>query len=161
MELQDLAPSDGLFKLFIFPGDILVPAEKARLDKFGAALSNSIVAVLTERIRIYTVLNSAKEKAIWSDVPKIGRDWKKLVFSFWFACFPVPDGFSFPVYSLVTDGTYTRTLVFLPRALRCWSDRTGTFLSSLRWKLLPGQLRRSLKSFDSLVWVDSCYFPSG
>ncbi|KAJ6606070.1 FAD binding domain-containing protein [Mycena vulgaris] len=81
MELQDLAPSDGLFKIFIFPGDILVPAEKARLDKFGAALSNSIVSVLTERLRIYTVLSSAKEKAIWSDVPTIARDWKNVFVS--------------------------------------------------------------------------------
>lgn len=80
MELQDLAPSDGLFKIFIFPGDILVPAEKARLDQFGEKLSGSIVSGLTERIRIYTLLNSSKERAIWSDVPRIARDWKKLVF---------------------------------------------------------------------------------
>jgi hypothetical protein len=81
MELQDLAPSDGLWKIFIFPGDILVPAEKERLDKFGAALSNSIVSGLTERLCIYTVLSSSKEKAIWSDVPMIARNWKKLVFN--------------------------------------------------------------------------------
>ncbi|KAJ7932748.1 FAD binding domain-containing protein [Mycena leptocephala] len=78
MELQDLAPSDGLWKIFIFPGDILVPAEKERLDKFGAALSNSIISGLTERLCIYTVLSSSKEKAIWSDVPMIARNWKKL-----------------------------------------------------------------------------------
>ncbi|KAJ7494326.1 FAD binding domain-containing protein [Mycena galericulata] len=81
IEMQDLAPSDGLFKIFIFPGDILVPAEKARLEKFGASLSASIVSILTERIRIYTVLNSAKDKAIWSDVPKIARDWKNVFVS--------------------------------------------------------------------------------
>ncbi|KAJ7142147.1 FAD binding domain-containing protein [Mycena crocata] len=81
MELQDLAPSDGLFKIFIFPGDILVPEEKERLEQFGTALSNSIVAVLAERLRIYTVLSSAKEKAIWSDVPKIARDWKNVFIS--------------------------------------------------------------------------------
>ncbi|KAJ6630324.1 FAD binding domain-containing protein [Mycena sp. CBHHK59/15] len=81
IELQDLAPSDGLFKIFIFPGDILVPAEKSRLDEFGATLSNSIVSSLSERIRVYTVLRSSKTQAIWSDVPQIARDWKNVFIS--------------------------------------------------------------------------------
>ncbi|KAJ7285209.1 FAD binding domain-containing protein [Mycena rebaudengoi] len=81
MELQDLAPSDGLFKIFILPGDILEPSDKSRLEKFCQALTNSIVSSLTERIRIYTILSSAKEKAIWSDVPAIARDWKNVFIS--------------------------------------------------------------------------------
>ncbi|KAJ6505929.1 FAD binding domain-containing protein [Mycena vulgaris] len=38
-ELQDLAPSDGLFKLFLFPGDLLCEKDAGRLDVFCHALS--------------------------------------------------------------------------------------------------------------------------
>jgi hypothetical protein len=125
MELQDLAPSDGLFKIFILPGDILEPADKSRLEKFCQALTNSIVSSLTERIRIYTILSSAKEKAIWSDVPAIARDWKKSVY------FPsagrVSHRFFFPsAYLLAKRGPSIRISSSRARAPRSWSGPTDT-----------------------------------
>ncbi|KAJ7931429.1 FAD binding domain-containing protein [Mycena leptocephala] len=67
MDLQDLAPSNGLFKIFLFPGDILVDTDAKRFQEFSDALG------------IYTILNSDNDKALWSDVPNILRDWKRCV----------------------------------------------------------------------------------
>ncbi|KAF7329035.1 Phenol 2-monooxygenase [Mycena venus] len=79
-ELQDLAPSDGTFKLFLFPGNILCESDASRLELFCAALSSSSAATewLGTRVRIYTILDSEKEKAMWNNVPLILRDWKRV-----------------------------------------------------------------------------------
>ncbi|KAJ6494751.1 FAD binding domain-containing protein [Mycena vitilis] len=76
-ELQDLAPSDGLFKLFLFPGDILLQADAKRLDAFCGTLS-TMADLLGNRIQLYTILNSDKKKAMWTDVPDILQDWKRV-----------------------------------------------------------------------------------
>ncbi|KAJ6619670.1 FAD binding domain-containing protein [Mycena sp. CBHHK59/15] len=66
-DLQDLAPSDGLFKLFIFSGLLLT-----------LSLSPDIAHLLGIRVHLYTILNSAKDKAMWTHVPTILRDWKRV-----------------------------------------------------------------------------------
>ncbi|KAJ7127079.1 FAD binding domain-containing protein [Mycena epipterygia] len=79
-ELQQLAPSDGLFKLFLFPGDLLCGEDAKRLDMFCSTLSSSLgmAEMLGVRVQTYTILNSDKKKAMWTDVPDILRDWKRV-----------------------------------------------------------------------------------
>ncbi|KAJ6607418.1 FAD binding domain-containing protein [Mycena sp. CBHHK59/15] len=80
MDLQDLAPSDGLFKIFLFPGDILCDLDAKRLEEFCNTLWSSphIANLLGTRVRLYAILNSAKEMALWTDVPSHIRDWKQV-----------------------------------------------------------------------------------
>lgn len=82
IDLQDLAPSNGLFKIFLFPGDILVDTDAKRFQEFSDALGVSPKALnlLETRVQIYTILNSDNDKALWSDVPNILRDWKRFLF---------------------------------------------------------------------------------
>ncbi|KAJ7494654.1 FAD binding domain-containing protein [Mycena galericulata] len=78
-ELQDLAPSDGLFKMFLFPGDLLCATEADRLALFCNTLSSSSATEwLGTRVRMYTILNSEKKNVMWTDVPLILRDWKRV-----------------------------------------------------------------------------------
>ncbi|KAJ7650355.1 FAD binding domain-containing protein, partial [Roridomyces roridus] len=77
-DLQDLAVSDGLFKMFVLPGDLLHEADAAnRLELFCNKLSSS--DWLGTRVCLYTILNGDKAKAMWNDVPLILRDWKRYV----------------------------------------------------------------------------------
>jgi phenol 2-monooxygenase len=81
LDLQDLAPSDGLFKIFIFPGDILVEADLLRLQEFCDALMTfpHMANLFGSRVILYTILNSERKKAEWVDVPSLLRDWKRFV----------------------------------------------------------------------------------
>ncbi|KAF7327585.1 Phenol 2-monooxygenase [Mycena kentingensis (nom. inval.)] len=80
-DLQDLAPSDGLWKLFLFPGDVLLPEVATRLDAFCCTLSSSpaVGKLLGPRVVVYTILASAKEQALWTDVPELARDYKRVL----------------------------------------------------------------------------------
>ncbi|KAJ7170593.1 FAD binding domain-containing protein [Mycena crocata] len=69
-ELQDLVPSNGLFKLFLFPGDLLSE---------DGVLSRSVATTdLMERVQLYTILNSDKRVAMWNQVPIILQNWKRV-----------------------------------------------------------------------------------
>jgi hypothetical protein len=83
-ELQDLAPSDGLFKLFLLPGDILCKDDARRLEVFCNVLTTSPAAahLLGIKVHLHTILNSDKEKAMWNNVPSILRDWKRYAVAF-------------------------------------------------------------------------------
>ncbi|KAF8577151.1 hypothetical protein K439DRAFT_1418443 [Ramaria rubella] len=78
MDLQDLAPSDGLFKLFIFPCDILHPDHRARLFEFMTILGEKMCPEVLDRISMFVVLNSVKESVHWKEVPPLVRSWKRV-----------------------------------------------------------------------------------
>jgi Phenol hydroxylase, C-terminal dimerisation domain len=79
MDLQDLAPSDGLFKLFVLPCDIRVPDHKARLKQFAAMLSESAGPHEMEHVSLFVIVNNSKEDVLWKDVPLLFRSWKRCV----------------------------------------------------------------------------------
>lgn len=78
-DLQDIAISDGLFKIVIFASDILVPEQKARLVHFSEQLSHSLRPEMMHRLSCHTIITSPKERTIWTDVPTLLQSWKRCV----------------------------------------------------------------------------------
>ena len=79
LDLQDLAPSDGLFKLLIFAGDILVPQQNSCLTQFATSLKDSMSLQILSRLSLHTVLAGHREAVNWKDVPLMLQDWKRYV----------------------------------------------------------------------------------
>ncbi|KAJ7659939.1 FAD binding domain-containing protein [Mycena rosella] len=100
-DLQDLAPSDGLFKLILFPGDSLVAADAKRLQDFSDALAESpdTTNLLETRVTIHTILNSDKQRVLWSDVPSILRDWRRV-----FVAKEMSDANVYCIFGISTEG---------------------------------------------------------
>ncbi|KAF9014285.1 FAD binding domain-containing protein [Cyathus striatus] len=71
-DIQDACPSDGLLKLYVFPGDIKHDAIRERLSEFSTSLevSSGARGIVHERIRVYTVLNGDRRHAHWKEVPE-------------------------------------------------------------------------------------------
>ncbi|KAF8532565.1 FAD binding domain-containing protein [Gautieria morchelliformis] len=81
MELQDLTPSDGLFKIFVLPCDIRIPDQTARLTQFSAALSLYAGPPETERISSFVIVNNSEEDVHWKNVPLPLQSWKRVFVS--------------------------------------------------------------------------------
>jgi phenol 2-monooxygenase len=80
MNLQDLAPSDGLFKLLLFPGNILSPERKKHLESIANRLAKEIDTLPGSFLTIHTILHSDKTEISWKDVPSVLADsWERSV----------------------------------------------------------------------------------
>ncbi|RDB28278.1 Phenol 2-monooxygenase [Hypsizygus marmoreus] len=80
-ELQDLVPADGLFKLFIFPSDILLATQNERLTEFAISLVQCGENNIFQRMSIYIIVDSPKEKVHWKDVPHPFQCWRSVFVS--------------------------------------------------------------------------------
>lgn len=81
LDLQDLAPSDGLFKLLIFAGDILLPQQNSCLTQFAASLKDSMSLQILNRLSLHTILAGHREAVHWKDVPPMLQNWKRAFIS--------------------------------------------------------------------------------
>ncbi len=79
IDVQDLAPSDGLFKLIIFPGDVLSSPNAECLSEFAKTLSahDGKEKDYSAMLWIGTILSGSKERLLWTDVPATLRDTKR------------------------------------------------------------------------------------
>jgi phenol 2-monooxygenase len=80
IDVQGLLPSDGLFKLLIFCGDIL-KGEQGRLlqevlNRLGVEGKSS--ESLLERVTLHTIVSNEKGTDIWDRLPCALRDWKRV-----------------------------------------------------------------------------------
>ncbi|KAF9465797.1 FAD binding domain-containing protein [Collybia nuda] len=79
MDMQDLAPSDGLFKILIFCGDVLDENRFKALKKFTGVFEsldrgkNS----LSERFTMHAIVHNSKETNIRDRVSPSLRNWKR------------------------------------------------------------------------------------
>ncbi|EIM82041.1 uncharacterized protein STEHIDRAFT_103548 [Stereum hirsutum FP-91666 SS1] len=83
VEIQDLCPSDTRFKILVFTGDILAPAQSERVQRFatGITRSTSIVSKLGDKaFDIMCVVKGEKETSVYLDVPSVLRShWTKVL----------------------------------------------------------------------------------
>ncbi|KAF8899315.1 FAD binding domain-containing protein [Infundibulicybe gibba] len=76
-DIQDLARSDGAFKLLIFPGDFLESTVVESIHDLAAHLDLLIPEITSGRLVIYTILNSQKADVCWNELP--WQSWKRSV----------------------------------------------------------------------------------
>ena len=69
VDIQDLCPSDGRFKLLVFVGDLVSEDDRARLDTIAFAVK-AILDVMPKEIAVVaTVMRSLSPSLTYMDVP--------------------------------------------------------------------------------------------
>jgi hypothetical protein len=71
MDLQNLAPSDGLWKLIAFV------APSVDLAPFAALLERENWKKFEERVTVNVVLDAKAENAHWTELPEALRKWQR------------------------------------------------------------------------------------
>ncbi|KAF5388916.1 hypothetical protein D9757_005093 [Collybiopsis confluens] len=81
MDIQDLAASDGLFKIIIFSGDLQGDIESKGLREFAEHLQlladKKQGSILFKQFTMFTVVTEYKESDIWSFIPPFLRNWRR------------------------------------------------------------------------------------
>ncbi|KAF5335916.1 hypothetical protein D9757_015117 [Collybiopsis confluens] len=82
MDIQDLAASDGLFKIIIFSGDLQGDIESKGLREFAEHLQlladKKQGSILFKQFTMFTVVTEYKESDIWSFIPPFLRNWRRI-----------------------------------------------------------------------------------
>ncbi|KAF5388934.1 hypothetical protein D9757_005110 [Collybiopsis confluens] len=81
LDIQDLATSDGLFKIIVCAGDLRDEKESKGLREFAESFQqlaeNEQESTLFERFTMFTMLTECKESDIWSLMPVFLRNWRR------------------------------------------------------------------------------------
>ena len=73
IEIQDLCPSDGRFKLFAFVGDLVTSEDKSRLGILASDLESALAPFLVGIVSVFTVVKTMGDEYTYLDVPMYMR----------------------------------------------------------------------------------------
>lgn len=78
VEMQDLCPSDGRFKIFVFVGNLDAPEKKEQLLVLASAMEAELKPFPSEIISVFTVVKAMSDAYTYLDIPTFMRpDWTR------------------------------------------------------------------------------------
>ena len=78
LEIQDICPSDGRFKLFVFASDLATPDMKDKLTILASQIESTLRSFPDEVISVFTVVKALSDAYTYLDVPPYLRpDWTR------------------------------------------------------------------------------------
>ncbi|KAF9465800.1 FAD binding domain-containing protein [Collybia nuda] len=80
MDIQDLAPSDGLFKVLVFCGDVFDVKRSNMLREITEVVQSleHEEKDFLERFTVHIIVRNSKEANIWDQIPFFLRNWKRV-----------------------------------------------------------------------------------